>query len=97
MSVLIQLRRDTAANWAAANPALASGEMGVETNSLSTVSFTGSISGTTLTVTAVSSGTLSIGQTIVGVGVPLYTFIVTTGTGTGGTGTYILSTSSTVS
>jgi hypothetical protein len=32
MSVLIQFRRDTAANWAAANPTLASGEMGIETD-----------------------------------------------------------------
>ena len=32
MSVLIQFRRDTAAAWTAANPVLASGEMGVETN-----------------------------------------------------------------
>ena len=32
MSVLIQFRRDTAAAWTAANPVLASGEMGVETD-----------------------------------------------------------------
>ena len=32
MSVLIQFRRDTAAAWTAANPVLASGEMGIETN-----------------------------------------------------------------
>jgi len=32
MSVLIQFRRDTAAAWTAANPVLASGEMGLETN-----------------------------------------------------------------
>jgi len=32
MSVLIQFRRDTAANWALANPVLASGEMGIETD-----------------------------------------------------------------
>jgi collagen type VII alpha len=32
MSVLIQFRRDTAAAWFAANPTLASGEMGIETD-----------------------------------------------------------------
>jgi len=32
MPVQIQFRRDTAANWASNNPTLASGEMGVETN-----------------------------------------------------------------
>jgi collagen type VII alpha len=32
MSVLIQFRRDTASAWTAANPVLASGEMGIETN-----------------------------------------------------------------
>lgn len=30
--VRIQLRRDTAANWTSANPTLAAGEMGVETD-----------------------------------------------------------------
>lgn len=32
MATQIQFRRDTAANWTAANPTLAVGEMGVETN-----------------------------------------------------------------
>ena len=32
MAVVIQLRRDTAANWTTANPTLAQGEMGVETD-----------------------------------------------------------------
>lgn len=34
MAVQIQLRHDTAANWTTANPVLAVGEMGVETNTL---------------------------------------------------------------
>jgi len=34
MAVQIQLRRDTAANWASANPVLALGEMGFETDTL---------------------------------------------------------------
>ena len=32
MAVQIQLRRDTAANWIAANPILAQGELGIETD-----------------------------------------------------------------
>jgi hypothetical protein len=32
MAVKIQLRRDTAANWTSANPVLAAGELGVETD-----------------------------------------------------------------
>lgn len=34
MSVRIQLRRDTAANWASANPVLLAGEIGLETDTL---------------------------------------------------------------
>jgi len=35
MAVQIQLRRDSAADWASANPVLALGEPGVETDTLS--------------------------------------------------------------
>ena len=49
-----------------------------------------------LTVTAVTSGTLYIGQTIQGAGVTANTMITALGTGTGGTGTYTISTSQTV-
>jgi hypothetical protein len=50
------------------------------------------ISGTygTLTVTAVGSGTLSVGQTISGTNVVAGTTITQLGTGTGGTGTYFV-------
>ena len=58
--------------------------------------FTGSISGTTMTVTAVASGGLYIGQTVAGTGVASSTTITATGTGTGGTGTYTVSQSQTV-
>lgn len=34
MAVQIQLRRDTAANWASANPTLALGELGMETDTM---------------------------------------------------------------
>lgn len=58
---------------------------------------TGSITGTTLTVTAVTSGTLYVGQTIQGTGVTALTIITALGTGSGGAGTYTVSTSQTVS
>lgn len=58
---------------------------------------TGSISGTTLTVTAVSSGTLAVNQKITGTGIAANTTIVSFGTGSGGTGTYTVNNSQTVS
>ena len=58
---------------------------------------TGSISGTTLTVSAVTSGTLKIGQTIEGTGVTDGTIITAFGSGSGGAGTYTVSASQTVS
>jgi hypothetical protein len=58
---------------------------------------TGDISGTTLTVSAVTSGTLKIGQTIEGTGVTDGTIIKAFGTGSGGAGTYTVSASQTVS
>lgn len=58
---------------------------------------TGSIGGTTLTVSAVTNGTLAVGQTISGTGVTAGTTIIALGTGTGGTGTYTVSASQTVS
>lgn len=57
---------------------------------------TGSIATTTLTVTAVSSGTLAVGQILTGSGVTGGTTITALGTGLGGTGTYIVSVSQTV-
>lgn len=60
-------------------------------------SFTGSISGTTLTVTAVASGTVQVGQVLSGTGITSGTQILALGTGTGGNGTYTISTSQTAS
>lgn len=61
-------------------------------------SFTASMSGTVMTVTAVGSGvTLGIGQTIYGAGIAANTTITSLGTGTGGTGTYNINNSQTVS
>jgi microcystin-dependent protein len=54
-------------------------------------SFTGGISGTTLTVSAVASGQLFVGQSISGTGITSGTTITAFGTGTGGVGTYTVS------
>lgn len=58
--------------------------------------FTADIALTTLTVTAVASGTLAVGQVVYGTGVAAGTFITALGTGSGGTGTYTVGTSQTV-
>ena len=60
-------------------------------------SVTASISTTTMTVTAVGSGALSVGQVVSGTGVTAGTTITALGTGTGGTGTYTVSPSQTAS
>jgi uncharacterized repeat protein (TIGR01451 family) len=55
-------------------------------------SFTGSISGNTLSVSAVGSGTLAVGDTLSGLSIPLGTSIIAqTGGTAGGIGTYTLS------
>lgn len=58
---------------------------------------TGSIAGTTLTVTAVTSGALTVGQYISGSNVAAGSYITAFVTGNGGTGTYTVSASSTAS
>jgi hypothetical protein len=58
--------------------------------------FTGSISGTTLTVTSVSSGTIAANQSLSGLGVTSETVITALGSGTGGVGTYTVNLSQTV-
>ncbi len=63
-----------------------------------TASFTGSIAGTTLTVTAVEAGTIAVGQVLsdlTGNIIP-NTVITALGTGTGGIGTYAVGTTQTV-
>ena len=59
-------------------------------------SFTGAISGTTLTISAVSSGTVAVGQEVRGPGISPGTVIAAFLTGAGTTGTYSLSLSQTV-
>jgi hypothetical protein len=62
-----------------------------------TASFTGSIAGTVMTVTAVGVGSvLAVGQEVRGGGVQAGTQIVSFGSGTGGTGTYNVSLSQTI-
>jgi len=68
-----------------------------ETATFETSVFTGSISGTTLTVTGVTSGAVHVGQLLTGTGVANGTTISAYGTNTfGGTGTYTVSFSQTV-
>lgn len=57
-----------------------------------TSSFTGSISTTVLTVTAISAGSIQIGQTLTG---PTSCTVTAYGTGSGGLGTYTVSVSQT--
>lgn len=57
---------------------------------------TGSISGTTLSVTAVTGGRLVVGQVITGTGITAGTTITSTGTAGGGIGAYTVNTSQTV-
>jgi len=56
----------------------------------------GSISGTTLSIATVSTGSLYVGATITGTGVTAGTRITAFGTGTGGAGTYTVTPSQTV-
>jgi hypothetical protein len=58
--------------------------------------FTGSITGTMLTVTDITSGTLAVLDVISGAGIAPGTTIEGLGSGTGGTGTYTVSPSQTV-
>lgn len=62
----------------------------------STASITAAISGTLMTVSAVASGRLALGQKVTGSGVSANTFIIGIGTGNGNTGTYLVGVSQTV-
>ena len=59
------------------------------------VSFTGSVAGTTLTVTSVKFGTITVGSTLFGPTIASGTTITALGTGTGGVGSYTVSTAQT--
>jgi len=58
--------------------------------------FRGTISGTTLTVTSVTSGTIAVGQTITGTNIATGTTITALGSGSGGAGTYTISVSQSI-
>ena len=68
----------------------------VQLQQAASCSFTGSITGSVLTVTAVASGVLQASQTLCGSGITPGTLISSLGTGTGGVGTYNVSQSQTV-
>lgn len=57
--------------------------------------FTASLNSTTMTVTAVTSGNIGVGQIVSGTGITPGTTIAARGTGAGGTGTYTLSAAAT--
>jgi hypothetical protein len=79
--------------WAAST-VIAAGAIRRQTGA--NANFTASRSGTTLTVSAISAGTIVLGQSIrTGAGVSMGT-VTALGTGTGGTGTYTVSGSGTV-
>jgi len=63
----------------------------VGTDATPIVSFEGSVTTTTLTVTSVNYGTIFVGQILQGLGVPDQMVITGLGTGSGGTGTYTVS------
>lgn len=92
-----QISRDAITLAPLAAALVAGAVLGKRTVAGSAASVTASIAGTTMTVTAVGSGTLTVGQTLSGSGVTAGTKITAFLTGTGGTGTYTVSASQTVS
>lgn len=65
--------------------------LGTNIDSYQDCAFTGSITGTTLTVASMSIGTIAVGSTLFGANVAAGTTITAEGTGTGGIGTYTVS------
>jgi hypothetical protein len=68
-------------------------QTGLGISGTTAATFTGAIAATTLTVSAIGSGTLAVGQLISGGTVASATYITALGTGTGGTGTYTVNNS----
>ena len=74
MASIIQIRRDTASNWSSANPTLAQGELGLETDTLKVKAGTGSANWSSLSylidtggyVTATYSGNVAITGSLAG-------------------------------
>lgn len=63
MATRIQLRRDTAANWTAANPVLASGEVGVELDTKGLKVGDGSTAWNSLAYASISTGQSAVVST----------------------------------
>ena len=82
-----------AGNHVASAPVASGGTFGATSIVVqsASASFTASTATDQLTVSAVTYGTISIGQTITGAGIPANTTVTAAGTGVGGTGTYTLS------
>ena len=78
------------------NDAVTSANIIDVTATIGAASFRGTISGTTLTVTSVTSGVVQVGQTIIGTNIAAGTTITALGSGSGSTGTYIISISQTI-
>jgi hypothetical protein len=64
MPVQIQLRRDTAANWTSANPTLAAGELGLETDTDQYKIGDGSTAWTSLAYSSLPSTAATTGKAI---------------------------------
>lgn len=92
-----RLSRDEVTVAAGAGVVTAGMVLGKRSHAAAAAVVTGSIATTVLTVTAVTSGQLSVGQTISGSGITAGTKITALGTGIGGTGTYTVDTSQTAS
>lgn len=60
MPVQIQLRRDTAANWTTANPTLAAGELGLETDTAKYKIGNGSTAWSSLSYSSLPSNALDV-------------------------------------
>jgi len=76
---------------------VSSGRFDISSSTNPTGVMTASISGTTLTVSAVTSGAVAVGDRVFGSGVEWNTYVTALGTGTGGTGTYTINNTQTVS
>ena len=70
-------------------------KLGIAGNNNTLWTVTASISGITMDVTAVSSGTIAVGDLVYGANIQPYTRVTALGTGTGGVGTYTVSVSQT--
>ena len=65
-----------------------SGGAGVTTTAGTPTGLTYAVNNNTMTVTAATNGTISLGQTVIGTGIPANTIVTAFGTGSGGVGTY---------